>query len=226
MIETASDVGHLLAAVEAARRACDLPILASLSFDEELLVADGHSAAEAAAALREAGVDALGVNCGSGPTAGIEVLEQMAEAAGGTPLLVMPNAGLPGRVGDQFVWAATPAYFAEEVPRFLAAGAQLVGGCCGTTPEHVAAMRQALDRELARRGSGASAAGGVGDSATAVPPGSGLRTARMPRGRHGSPGQPGSRPGSRSRRLPRPASRPPSRKGASSSAWRSTRRAR
>ena len=165
MIETASDVGHLLAAVEAARRTCDLPILASLSFDEELLVADGHSAAEAAAALREAGVDALGVNCGSGPTAGIEVLEQMAQAAGATPLLVMPNAGLPGRVGDQFVWAATPAYFAEEVPRFLAAGAQLVGGCCGTTPEHVAAMRQALDREMARRGSGVSAASGVGDSA-------------------------------------------------------------
>ena len=131
------------------------------------------SAAEAAAALREAGVDALGVNCGSGPTAGIEVLEQMAQAAGATPLLVMPNAGLPGRVGDQFVWAATPAYFAEEVPRFLAAGAQLVGGCCGTTPEHVAAMRQALDREMARRGSGASPPAGSATARSAVPPGAG-----------------------------------------------------
>jgi homocysteine S-methyltransferase len=158
MIETANDVGHLLAAVEAARRACDLPIVASLSFGEDLLVADGTTAADAATALRQAGVDALGVNCGSGPIAGIEVLEQMAGAAAGTPLLVMPNAGLPGRVGGQFVWAATPAYFAEEVPRFLAAGAQLVGGCCGTTPEHVAAMRQALDREAARR-AGVSATG-------------------------------------------------------------------
>ena len=158
MIETANDVGHLLAAVEAARRACDLPIVASLSFGEDLLVADGTTAADAATALRQAGVDALGVNCGSGPTAAIEVLEQMAGAAAGTRLLVMPNAGLPGRVGGQFVWAATPAYFAEEVPRFLAAGAGLVGGCCGTTPEHVAAMRQALDREAARRG-GASATG-------------------------------------------------------------------
>jgi 5,10-methylenetetrahydrofolate reductase len=145
--------------VEAARRACDLPIVASLSFGEDLLVADGTTAADAATALRQAGVDALGVNCGSGPIAGIEVLEQMAGAAAGTPLLVMPNAGLPGRVGGQFVWAATPAYFAEEVPRFLAAGAGLVGGCCGTTPEHVAAMRQALDREAARR-AGASATGG------------------------------------------------------------------
>ncbi len=172
MIETASDVGHLLAAVDAARRACDLPILASLSFDEDLLVADGHTAAEAAAALQAAGVDALGVNCGSGPIAGIDVLEQMAEAAAGTPLLVMPNAGLPGRVGGQFVWAATPAYFAEEVPRFLAAGARLVGGCCGTTPEHVAAMRQALDREMARRGAGTTtavaAAGGATGGATSV----------------------------------------------------------
>ena len=182
MIETASDVGHLLAAVEAARRACDLPILASLSFDEDLLVADGHSAAEAAAALHAAGVDALGVNCGSGPIAGIDVLEQMAEAAAGTPLLVMPNAGLPGRVGGQFVWAATPAYFAEEVPRFLAAGARLVGGCCGTTPEHVAAMRQALDREMARHGAGTT-------TAAAAPGGStGGATATAGAARSGAPG--------------------------------------
>jgi homocysteine S-methyltransferase len=82
----------------------------------------------------------------------------MAEAAADVPLLVMPNAGLPGRAGGEFVWAATPAYFADQTPRFLAAGARLVGGCCGTTPEHVAAMRQALDRELARRTGIASAA--------------------------------------------------------------------
>jgi homocysteine S-methyltransferase len=158
MIETASDVGHLLAAVEAARRSCDLPVLAALTFGEDLRVADGASAAESASALREAGVDALGVNCGSGPIANIEVLEQMAEAAAGVPLLVMPNAGLPGRAGGELVWAATPAYFADQTPRFLAAGARLLGGCCGTTPEHVAAMRQALDREIARRTGVASAA--------------------------------------------------------------------
>jgi homocysteine S-methyltransferase len=96
-------------------------------------------------------VDVLGVNCGSGPIAGIDVLEQMAGRAGDTPLVIMPNAGLAGRVSGQFVWAASPAYFADEVPRFLAAGARLVGGCCGTTPDHVAAMRQVLDREHARR---------------------------------------------------------------------------
>jgi homocysteine S-methyltransferase len=151
MIETASDLGHLLAAAEVARRSSDLPIIASLSFGEDLRVADGTTAAEAAEALHAAGVDVLGVNCGSGPIAAIDVIGQMLDAAGGTPLVVMPNAGLAGRVGGQFVWAASPGYFADEVPRFLGAGARLVGGCCGTTPEHVAAMRQALDREHARR---------------------------------------------------------------------------
>jgi methionine synthase I (cobalamin-dependent)/5,10-methylenetetrahydrofolate reductase len=149
-IETSSDLSHLLAAVVAARRLSDLPIVASLTFGEDLDVADGTNAAEAAAALRAAGVDVLGVNCGSGPIAGIDVLERMSPTAAETPLLIMPNAGLSSRVGGEFVWAAEPAYFAEEVPRFLAAGARIIGGCCGTTPEHLVAMRQALDREQAR----------------------------------------------------------------------------
>jgi homocysteine S-methyltransferase len=160
MVETSSDLEHLLAAVEAARRSSDLPVLASVTFGEDLRIADGSSPAEAAAALHAAGVDALGVNCGSGPLAAIDVLEQMRAAAGDTPLLIMPNAGLPGRAGSQFVWAASAAYFGDAVPGFLAADASIVGGCCGTTPEHVAAMRHALDRESARR-SGVAAHGGV-----------------------------------------------------------------
>ena len=78
----------------------------------------------------------------------------------------MPNAGLSSRVGGEFVWAAEPAYFADEVPRFLAAGARLIGGCCGTTPEHLAAMRQALDREQAR----SSGTANTGAAASASPP--------------------------------------------------------
>jgi homocysteine S-methyltransferase len=158
-METSSDLGHLLAAVEAARRLSDLPILASLTFGEDLRAADGTDPAAAASALRGAGVDALGVNCGSGPIAGIDVLALMAPGAGDTPLLIMPNAGLSSRVAGEFVWAAEPAYFAEELPRFLAAGAGLIGGCCGTTPEHLSAMRQALDREVDRHaGTGTSLA--------------------------------------------------------------------
>jgi len=157
-LETASDIEHLLASVEAARALSDLPVVASLTFGEDLSVADGTDPVAAVEALRAAGVDAIGVNCGSGPLAAIDALGQMAHAAGGTPLLIMPNAGLSGRVGGQFVWAAEASYFADEVPAFLAAGARLIGGCCGTTPEHIAAMRQVLDREGARSASASPAA--------------------------------------------------------------------
>jgi 5,10-methylenetetrahydrofolate reductase len=96
--------------------------------------------------------------------------------AGGVPLLIMPNAGLSGRVGGEFVWAAEPAYFADEVPFFVAAGARLIGGCCGTTPEHVAAMRQALDRERARHSSTS-----VPPTAAAASPTATTSTAERPR---------------------------------------------
>jgi homocysteine S-methyltransferase len=155
-LETSSDLEHLLASVEAARRLSDLPLLASMTFGEDLTAADGTDPASAARALVGAGVDAIGVNCGSGPIAGIDVAEAMAPDAAGTPLLIMPNAGLSGRVSGEFVWAAEPSYFADEVPAFLDAGARLIGGCCGTTPEHVAALRQAIDREWARRASAAT----------------------------------------------------------------------
>ena len=139
-LETASDLEHLLASVEAARRLSDLPVVASLTFGEDLSMADGTEAAVAAAALREADVDVIGVNCGSGPIAAVDAAEAMVAAAAGTPLLIMPNAGLSGRVSGEFVWAAAPAYFADEVPAFLRAGARLIGGCCGTTPEHITAI--------------------------------------------------------------------------------------
>ena len=181
MIETASDLGHLLAGIEAARQLSDLPIVASMTFGEDLTAADGTTPAAAAAALRAAGVDALGVNCGSGPIAGIDVLEQMRPSAGDTPLLIMPNAGLPSRVEGDFVWAAEPSYFAEEVPRFLATGARLVGGCCGTTPEHLAVMRQALDREQARRSGSASSSATARARAEAPAPSTAPMTTPAPR---------------------------------------------
>jgi homocysteine S-methyltransferase len=161
LFETASDLGDLLLAVEEARALSDVPIVGSMTFGEDLVAVDGTTPEAAARALAAAGVDALGVNCGVGPVACLDALGQMVAGAGTVPLLIMPNAGLPSRVEGQFVYAAGPAYFAEAVPRFLAAGARLVGGCCGTTPDHVAAMRQALDKELARvRGTEAATAGG------------------------------------------------------------------
>jgi homocysteine S-methyltransferase len=150
VLETASDLHDLLLAVAEARAIADIPLVASMTFGDDLMAVDGTTPEAAARALAGAGVDALGVNCGVGPVAALDALAQMSPDAAGIPLLIMPNAGLPTRVEGQIVYAAGPAYFAEAVPRFLAAGARLVGGCCGTTPDHIAAMRQALDKELAR----------------------------------------------------------------------------
>jgi methionine synthase I (cobalamin-dependent)/5,10-methylenetetrahydrofolate reductase len=154
VFETFGDLAQLLLAVEEARRASDLPILAEMTFGEELVAADGTTPRQAAVALLAAGVDAFGVNCGAGPFACLEALVQMhaagvpAEAGAevaGSALSIMPNAGLPRRVEGQFVYAAGPGYFGDLAAQAYAAGARIVGGCCGTTPEHVAAMRASLD---------------------------------------------------------------------------------
>jgi methionine synthase I (cobalamin-dependent)/5,10-methylenetetrahydrofolate reductase len=151
ILETFSILHHLLLAIEEARLAADLPVVAQLTYGEELQLPDGTVPAVAAAALLAAGADVVGVNCGGGPEACAEALEAMAgnEPRDGAGAVVrrsiLPNAGLPQRVQGQFVYAASPGYMGGIVPRFLAAGAAIVGGCCGTTPEHIAAMRRALD---------------------------------------------------------------------------------
>jgi methionine synthase I (cobalamin-dependent)/5,10-methylenetetrahydrofolate reductase len=147
MIETFVDLRHLLLAVDEARRASgELAIVAQLTFGEALELADGSSPAAAARALESAPVDVIGVNCGAGPHACLEALEGYGPAVAGAPSRsIVPNAGLPQRIEGQFVYGAGPDYFGLMVGRMVAAGASLVGGCCGTTPEHTAAMRAALD---------------------------------------------------------------------------------
>ncbi len=153
LIETHMDLGHLLLAIDEARRACDLPLVAELTFGEELALPDGTTPAAAAEALVAAGVDAMGVNCGVGPQACLDALEAMtgavergaSEAVALPARSIMPNAGLPQRIEGQFVYAAGPDYFASTVAGALRAGATIIGGCCGTTPEHVAAMRAAIE---------------------------------------------------------------------------------
>jgi homocysteine S-methyltransferase len=146
VLETFVDLDELLIAIEEARQACDLPILASLTFGEDLTLPNGINPAQAAVAVASAGVDVIGVNCGAGPQGCIDALEQMAGAfEGGAAGSVMPNAGLSQRLADRFVYAAAPGYLAAMTARMLAAGARIVGGCCGTTPEHIAAMRATLD---------------------------------------------------------------------------------
>ncbi|HEV8546626.1 MAG TPA: bifunctional homocysteine S-methyltransferase/methylenetetrahydrofolate reductase, partial [Candidatus Limnocylindrales bacterium] len=147
IFETFVDLRHLLLGVDEARRATDdLPIIAQLTFGEDLELADGSAPAAAAATLATAPVDVIGVNCGAGPHACLEALEALGPQSDGAPARsIVPNAGLPQRVEGQFVYAAGPDYFGRMVPRMIDAGASIVGGCCGTTPEHIAAMRAALD---------------------------------------------------------------------------------
>jgi methionine synthase / methylenetetrahydrofolate reductase (NADH) len=153
--ETFALIDHLAIAIDEARSVtADLPIVALLTFGEEVALADGTAPGAAARALAErVDVDLIGVNCGAGPVGCLEALTAMG-AAGGA---ILPNAGLPQRVEGQFIYAAGPDYLGRMVGDMLDAGAAIVGGCCGTTPEHIAAMRAAIDARVG------------GDRATAVP---------------------------------------------------------
>ena len=146
IVETFSDLVEMRLAVEAIRSIADLPIATQVAFTEDGVTFLGQTPAEVVRALRALAVQAIGANCSVGPSVLSDVLEQMLPEAAGIPVAIQPNAGLPSRVGERLIYLSSPAYMAEASARMIAAGARLVGGCCGTTPEHVRAMRQALDR--------------------------------------------------------------------------------
>ncbi len=147
IVETISDLAEIAHAIEAIRSITDLPVIAQMAFTDEAVTFTGRSPAEVARTLRALGVQALGANCSVGSSTLYGVLEQMVPAAGGLPLAIQPNAGLPSRVGERLIYLSSPAYMAEYATRMVDAGARIVGGCCGTTPQHIAAMREALDRK-------------------------------------------------------------------------------
>lgn len=149
LLETFPRLDELLQAVQAARSACDLPLIAQMTVAEDGQTLDGSAPSEVVRVLAAAGVDAVGVNCGVGPQSTLEVVREMA-AATSLPITAMPNAGLPQRVGGRFLYFSTPEYLAEYALRLVDAGAALIGGCCGTTPDHVAAMRRALETRAPR----------------------------------------------------------------------------
>src|SRR5207247_3776995 len=152
IVETFSDLAEIALAIEAIRSVTDLPIAAEMAFTDEGVTFTGRSPAEVARTLRALGVQALGANCSVGSSTLYGVLEQMVEVAGGLPLAIQPNAGLPSRVGERLIYLSSPAYMADYAARMITTGARMFGGCCGTTPSHVRAMRQALDRLVAGRG--------------------------------------------------------------------------
>ena len=145
MIETQTDLHEVAEAVRAARAVCKLPIVATLTFTRDDRTLLGDPPHHVARTLHELGVDVLGANCSGGPAQLLRILTQMRRATPEARLAVMPNAGWPERVSGRIMYPATADYFGEYALSFCQAGAVFIGGCCGTTPEHIKAMRQALD---------------------------------------------------------------------------------
>jgi len=143
ILETFGDLESLVQAVEVAASESDLPVIAQLTFGDDGRTLRGEDPAEAAAVLAELPVAALGANCTVGPAVLVGVVDELARATG-LPISVQPNAGLPQRLGSKLRYARNAAYFGDAAQRFVAAGATLVGGCCGTTPAHVRAISHAI----------------------------------------------------------------------------------
>lgn len=143
LLETFSDLNEARQAILAVRDVSDAPIVAQVSVEEGGRTIYGTDAEEAAAVLDEWGADVVGVNCSVGPAEMLDVIARMGRATS-KPLIAQPNAGLPRAVGDRKIYLASPTYMARYALRMVEAGARFVGGCCGTTPEHIQALRDAL----------------------------------------------------------------------------------
>lgn len=149
ILETYYLLEDLLLALSSVRGlSADIPVICQFATDGNGLTQDGVPYAEAFARLRDAGADVVGFNCHSGPNGIIRAVDKLNEQSLGAytdrPISVFPNAGLPGYIDGRYTYRATPEYFAEMALRFAAQGARIIGGCCGTTPEHIGAIAKAL----------------------------------------------------------------------------------
>ncbi len=146
VIETMSDLYEVEEAIAAAREVdATLPVVASVTFTRDDRTLLGDPPQKVARVLSEAGAEVIGVNCSGGPAQLLRVMHRMRQATPQARYWVKPNAGWPEQVGGRIMYPAGPEYFGEYAQAFRQAGAALIGGCCGTTPEHIAAMRRALD---------------------------------------------------------------------------------
>src|SRR3989440_10847428 len=143
VLETFTNLPELLAAVGAAKKTTDLPIVGQMTFAEDGLTLSAEEPSQVVQALERAGVDVIGVNCGVGPQVALQVLEAMRHQTR-LPLSGQPNAGLPARVEGRFFYFATPEYFATFARQAADLGVAYIGGCCGTTPAPLPAMPAAL----------------------------------------------------------------------------------
>jgi len=143
ILETFNDLNMLELAVPAVQAISKKPIISQMSFSDEAKKVYGVTAVKVVQRLEKLNVDVIGINCGTGPQPILEEIEQMAKISH-TKLSAMPNAGMPKLVEGRLIYLASPEYFAEYAKRFIQTGVSIIGGCCGTTPEHIRAMKTAV----------------------------------------------------------------------------------
>jgi len=166
VLETFRDVNEIGAAIRAVRSLCQLPIVAQMTTEEDGHTLDGAAPETFVPELERHGADVVGLNCSVGPAAMLETIERIARVAT-VKLSAQPNAGKPREIEGRNIYLCSPEYMASYARRFISNGVRLVGGCCGTTPEHVRQIKQAVralapavaGRASARSGEGAAAAG-------------------------------------------------------------------
>lgn len=143
MLETFASLSLLLTALRGVKACVSVPVAAQMVFTQRGRTHSGHTARECFDALIRAGADVVGLNCGIGPKNALEVVQGLGPVT--VPLSVLPNAGFPESAGDRLIYASSPEYFARRTAACATYGARLLGGCCGTAPEHIAALVRALD---------------------------------------------------------------------------------
>ena len=143
LLETFSNLREITLALTEARKFPDIPVIAQMTFSEDGKTIMGDKPAEVVKELERLGADVIGVNCSVGPQGILEVIDIMAEHTD-LPLCAMPNAGFPLLEGGRYIYLTSPAYFADYVKKFVEAGVNIVGGCCGTTPAHIQAVAEAV----------------------------------------------------------------------------------
>ena len=143
VLETFRDVNEIGAAIRAVRSVCDLPIVAQVTTEEDGNSLDGAAPETFVPQLEQLGATLVGVNCSVGPAAMLETVERMGRVAS-VPLAAQPNAGRPREIDGRNIYLCSPEYMASYARRFIAQGVRLVGGCCGTTPEHIRHIKAAV----------------------------------------------------------------------------------
>ena len=168
VLETFGDVEEMHQALRAVKAASDLPVVAQMTIGEDGNTLLGTNPETFTRLLTEWGADVVGINCSVGPAAMLDVIERMVKVTE-RPLSAQPNAGLPKAVGDRKIYLASPEYMAEYAKRMIEAGARFVGGCCGTTPDHIKKIRDYVASVVPRHPSVVVSRDGVKPAAGVAP---------------------------------------------------------